>query len=320
MSEPTAPEDRRLQVEIDALRAKFTDTQELYREVCTLLFFRHGITPTANKLYQLVRKGSMSAPSEALSRFWEALREKSRVRIEHPDLPVELRDAAGEAIGALWQRAQGSAQESLAAARGEAQASVLAAQAAAEAAGAEAEGLRQALAEVREQLQAREAALRSAEQDLARGRGETAALQRQVSDAGQQRRELQEAMQATQQRFAHELEQQRAGAAAAQEQHAADLRRVLLDVDRERTASAKAQKELEQARRAVTEQAEKHRAALSASQQERAQLGQRLGEVEGALVETRAARDMLARQLDKAVAAKASKLAAPARKRPASKA
>ena len=243
MPEATAPEDRRLQAEIDALRARFTDTQELYREVCTLLFFRHGITPTANKLYQLVRKGSMSAPSEALTRFWEALREKSRVRIEHPDLPVELRDAAGEAIGALWQRAQAMAQESLAAVRGDAQASVLAAQAAAEAAAAEAEGLRQALAEAHEQLQAREAALRGAEQDLARERGETAALQRQVEDAGQQRRELQEAMQSSEKRFAHELEQQRAAAAAAQERHAADLRRALLDVDRERSAAAKAQKE-----------------------------------------------------------------------------
>jgi len=319
MSEAIAPEERRLQAEIDELRARFNDTQELYREVCTLLFFRHGITPTANKLYQLVRKGSMSAPSEALTRFWESLREKSRVRIEHPDLPVELRDAAGEVIGALWQRAQVLAQESLSAVRSEAQASVLAAQASAEAAGAELKGLRQALAETREQLQVREAALRSTDQDLARERGAMAALQRQVEDAGQQGRELQEAIQATQQRFAHELEQQRAAAAAAQEQHTADMRRVLLDVDRERSAAAKAQKESEQARRLATEQSEKHRAALSALQQERAQLGQRLGEMEGALVETRAARDMLARQLDKAVTTTAAKPVAPARKRPASK-
>lgn len=48
----------------------------------------------------------MSAPGEALSNFWSTLREKSRVRIEHPDLPEELRDAAGEVIGALWQSAQ----------------------------------------------------------------------------------------------------------------------------------------------------------------------------------------------------------------------
>ena len=43
--------------EVDALKAKFADTRALYREVCVLLFFRHGITPTANKLYQYVRKG-----------------------------------------------------------------------------------------------------------------------------------------------------------------------------------------------------------------------------------------------------------------------
>lgn len=51
------------------LRERFPRTQDLYREVCVLLFFRHGITPTANKLYQLVRKGSMSAPTEALNHF-----------------------------------------------------------------------------------------------------------------------------------------------------------------------------------------------------------------------------------------------------------
>ena len=56
--------------EIEALKDHDLDTQDLYREVCTTLFFRYGITPTANKLYQYVRKGSMSAPAEALARFW----------------------------------------------------------------------------------------------------------------------------------------------------------------------------------------------------------------------------------------------------------
>ncbi len=103
--------EKRLLAEIEALRAQYPDTQDLYREVCVILFFRHGITPTANKLYQLVRKGSMSAPADALNRFWEMLREKSRMRIEHPDLPESLRDAAGEMVGALWQRAQAEAKK-----------------------------------------------------------------------------------------------------------------------------------------------------------------------------------------------------------------
>ena len=71
-----------IQTEVDALRARFDDTKTLYREVCALLFFRHGITPTANRLYQLVKRGSMGTPTAVLGEFWTELREKSRVRIE----------------------------------------------------------------------------------------------------------------------------------------------------------------------------------------------------------------------------------------------
>ena len=73
--------------EVEALKGQFSDTKALYREVCTLLFFRHGITPTTNKLYQYVRKGTMSTPAEALAKFWDELRNKARVEIDHPDLP-----------------------------------------------------------------------------------------------------------------------------------------------------------------------------------------------------------------------------------------
>ena len=41
-------DEARLQAAIEALRPRFPDTQDLYREVCTVLFFRYGITPTAN--------------------------------------------------------------------------------------------------------------------------------------------------------------------------------------------------------------------------------------------------------------------------------
>ena len=99
--------------DIEAIKARPLDTQSLYREVCAILFFRYGITPTANKLYQYVRKGSMSAPAEALAKFWSDLREKSRVRIEHPDLPDSLKGAAGELVASLWLQAQEGAQANL---------------------------------------------------------------------------------------------------------------------------------------------------------------------------------------------------------------
>ncbi|MEI6003533.1 DNA-binding protein, partial [Paraburkholderia bengalensis] len=52
-------DDARLATDIDRLKAAFPKTRELYREVCALLFFRYGQAPTANRLYQLVRRGSM---------------------------------------------------------------------------------------------------------------------------------------------------------------------------------------------------------------------------------------------------------------------
>lgn len=102
--------EQQLQTEIDQLRGQFTETQDLYREVCVLLFFRYGITPTANKLYQYVRKGSMSAPADALNKFWSELREKSRVRIERTDIPEKISESAGGFIAALWNEAQKAAQ------------------------------------------------------------------------------------------------------------------------------------------------------------------------------------------------------------------
>src|SRR6202166_1612381 len=144
MDAPPALEPQ-LHAEIEQLRTQFPRTQELYREVCVLLFFRHGITRTANRLYQLVKKGSMSAPAEPLARFWATLREKSRVRIEHPDLPAELQSATGELAAALWTRAVDTAQEQLATAQHEAQLAVADAQTRQRQAEAERDQLRQEL-------------------------------------------------------------------------------------------------------------------------------------------------------------------------------
>ncbi|WP_423231522.1 DNA-binding protein, partial [Burkholderia cenocepacia] len=92
-----APDEIRLAAEIERLKVEFpqtSQTRELYREACVLLFFRFGMTPTANRLHQLVRRGSMSTPVAVLAEFWSDLREKSRVRIEHADLPEDLQGAA----------------------------------------------------------------------------------------------------------------------------------------------------------------------------------------------------------------------------------
>lgn len=289
--------EARLQSEIDALRAQHPETQDLYREVCVLLFFRYGMTPTANKLYQLVRKGSMSAPAEALARFWETLREKSRIRIEHPDLPEPLRDAAGEMLGALWQHAQAAAQDALEHFREDSRAQVLTAEGVAQAAVTNAEETHRALILAREELLGLQQRLTAAQADFARAQGEVTALQRQVEAGAEQRRELQGALNTSHQRFTQELEQQRAATALAVERHNTEARRLLLDVDRERGNSAKLQKELDLARRVNADQADLNRQQLSGKQQQMDELRQRNGELEGSVGELRGQRDQLLQEV-----------------------
>ena len=65
------------------------------------------------------------------------MREKSRTRIEHPDLPDELKTATGEMAVAIWSAAQTLAHGSLASYRSEAQAELLEAKAALAAANAD---------------------------------------------------------------------------------------------------------------------------------------------------------------------------------------
>ncbi len=98
--------------DVESLRIQIPQTKELYREVCRLMFFRYGIQPTANKLYQLVRKGTMAMPSQAVNHFWTELREKQRIDIEHPGLPDSLREFAGEALNTLWKGALEVAKQS----------------------------------------------------------------------------------------------------------------------------------------------------------------------------------------------------------------
>lgn len=288
----------RLRSEIDALRGQHPETQDLYREVCVLLFFRYGMTPTANKLYQLVRKGSMSAPAEALTRFWEALREKSRVRIEHPDLPEPLKDAAGELIGSLWQRAQAEARDNLLQQREEARAAILAAEAEREAAVTKASLAEEALRAATTDSEAVRQVLTATQAELARAQGEVAAQQRQIDATMAQRQELQQALATAREQFTRELEQQRAASTAAEERHAADMRRMLLDVDRERGQLAKVQKELEQSRRILNDQADHHRTQVAERQRQIEELRQRNGELEGSVAELRAQRDQLGRDID----------------------
>lgn len=263
----------RLQSEIEALRPLFPDTQDLYREVCTVLFFRHGITPTANKLYQLVRKGSMSAPAEALARFWENLREKSRVRIEHPDIPQALRDAAGDLTATLWEQARSLADETAAAVRLEAQHQADAAAQAVELARQREALLSQDVTAAQAHAATLADQIRALEQRLAHDEGLRLGLVQQIEQLASQRQELVTAMEA----------------ARVAEQRAADeQRRLLLEVDRERGHAARLQKELDALKAAADKAAKANADRLTQASQQVEALRQHGSELEIALASLQA--------------------------------
>lgn len=233
---------------IAELRERFPRTQDLYREVCVLLFFRHGVTPTANKLYQLVRKGSMSAPTEALSQFWKTLRERSRVTIEHPDIPDELRTAAGDLVASLWKAAQSKSLESVVALRADATIAV-------DSARAELASEKLAHVEALQIVENFRSQLRISENEVAQLReGKAAAaairegLEVRLKDA---RRDL-EAMQTRlgELNAQHVAEREKlADRSRLAEERFADMeKRALQEIDRERTGTAKLLKAIESER------------------------------------------------------------------------
>jgi DNA repair exonuclease SbcCD ATPase subunit len=284
--------EKQLLADIEQLRGQFPQTQDLYREVCVLLFFRYGITPTTNKLYQLVRKGSMSAPAEALSRFWEDLRDKSRVRIEHPDLPESLRVAAGEMVAALWSSAQGAAQEGLAALRSDAQAQANEARQAQAAAESEREALRASQVQLAQALEQANARIGELEQALAARNATVSALEAQLQNLRGENAGLLQKMEEARRDFAMELEKLRSAANLAEERFRAAETRALMEIDRERMAASKLQKELDASRTSADDLAKQHRAEVGALHEQLGNLRQRVGEVEGNLKAVTASHDL----------------------------
>ncbi|CAE6816222.1 Chromosome partition protein Smc [Paraburkholderia nemoris] len=264
------PDETRLAAEIDRLKAAHPKTRELYREVCALLFFRYGITPTANRLYQLVRRGSMGTPTAVLGEFWTELREKSRVRIEHPDLPAELGAAAGELVATLWSRATASAEAALDALRAELEAQRVEAQQAVVAARDELGRTETALEQRTAALLAAQVEVRDLDRAQAEGHAQRQALEAELARVqaalAARERELVEVREG----FSRDLEKQREAAERAEERLRASEKRALLEIDRERSTATKLQKELEEGTRRADRKDEDHRRASETMQ---AQLG-----------------------------------------------
>ncbi|MEM5372944.1 DNA-binding protein [Paraburkholderia azotifigens] len=290
-------DDARLAAEIDRLKAAFPKTRELYREVCALLFFRFGQPPTANRLYQLVKRGSMGTPAAVLGEFWAELREKSRVRIEHPDLPADLGAAAGELVATLWARATASAQAELEALRAEVEDHRAEADQRVAAARDELGRTETALESRTAALLAAQVEVRELEKAQAEGKAARQALDAEISrlkaEAAARDRELEKVREG----FSRDLEKLRETAERADERLRATEKRALLEIDRERNSVAKLQKEIDEiTKRADRRDAERQR-AVEALQAQLGDARHQAGVLQGRLDAVQAANVTLQQQL-----------------------
>ncbi|WGS55158.1 DNA-binding protein (plasmid) [Paraburkholderia sp. D15] len=317
MSDVLSP-DAALAAEIERLKVAFPKTRELYREVCALLFFRHGITPTANRLYQLVRRGSMGTPTAVLGEFWAELREKSRVRIDHPDLPADLGAAAGELVATLWQRASASAKAAFGALREELEAQRVAAQQSVVVARDELGRTETALEQRTAALLAAQVEVRELEKERAEAHAHRQSLEAELArlmDALAARdRELVEGREG----FSRDLEKQREAAERAGDRLRASEKRALLEIDRERGHAAKLQKEVDEAARRADRKDADHRRAVDTLQAQlgdaRHQTGVLQGRLDAAQAEiTRLQTELIAARDAQARAGEAHRSAVPSR-------
>ncbi len=248
--------------DVEALRERFTRTQELYREVSALLFFRYGITPTANKLYQLVRKGSMSAPTEALTRFWAEIREKSRTRIEHPDLPESLKATAGDLVGRFWEMAQAAARESVVTHQTEADERISVANAQLNDALAQLELEEHAFERANEQLKIANQTIEDFRANLAVEAALRDTVNKSLDEVKDENNRLIEIADKLRKQFTVELKKIHRTQQLAEERFQLNEKRVLLDLDRERTMGARLKKELDVSISRTLELVEKHKAEV----------------------------------------------------------
>lgn len=234
----TALTEAELHLAIEQLRSEHNNTIDLYKAVAALLFFHYHTTPTTNRMYQLVRKGSMSAPSEALKLFWKELRERSQVRMEQADIPASLTQSAGMLMAQLWDEALAVAMESVESTQQAIYAKLALAEQAQLAAKDEANTLQGALLTAQQQLHQQDEKIATLEAEQQKQQLQAVAQTQTIQHLEEQKMQLQQQHDAALQTQKEQM--------LLSEQRAADMEKYArLEVDRVRQEAAKDEKQAE---------------------------------------------------------------------------
>lgn len=275
--------EQQLQIEVDKIKTQFAETKDIYREVCVLLFFRYGITPTANKLYQYVRRGSMSAPAGALNKFWLELREKSRVRIERTDIPEKINESAGNFIAALWNEAQNAAQAGFSELIENAAAEILKFKLETEIAKQDVTKVHQALNETLDKLENTINRIAEAEKIHAADTSTLAAQEKSLKTLQNERDNLERLLEDARAGFSRDLEKLNASLIMAEERYRMLEAKSLLEVDRARQHASKLEKELNKLREITRSDHVSHQKELSSNQNTITEQREKIGMLNGQL-------------------------------------
>ncbi|MBC8739793.1 hypothetical protein F6X40_24065 [Paraburkholderia sp. UCT31] len=277
-----------LERDILALKEEHRDTQPLYRAVAALLFFKYGQPPTANHMYTLVRRGSMSAPAQALKAFWSELRDKSRVRLERADLPEPLTTLLGSFGAQIWELALAQADVSLESFRAEAQSAVDTATAALAGAEREISTLQHVMENKNRTMLAKDERIEALSAELSGERARAALADQQLAEARAEHETMRREAQQAREEARSLLEAAQRDHQAALERLTANERRALLEVDSQRQAASKATKELGTVRQELQLARERAAQEVQELQQQNSSLSRQVGALEGALRELRA--------------------------------
>ncbi len=153
-----------------------------------------------------IRLKFCATQAEALKKFWEDLREKSRIRIEHPDLPESLKTAAGEMTASLWAATQSAARENFAEFRNGARKAIMAAQATTDAAGMERDQAQLALERTQQSLEQALQRGSTLEQQCAAAAATNVSLERQLKEAKEGQAVLHQQLESARKNFSVELD------------------------------------------------------------------------------------------------------------------
>lgn len=286
-----------IQKEVDLIKTKFNNTSEIYTEVCVLLFFRYGITPTANMLYRLVKKGSMSAPVEALNSFWVTLRTKSKTRIERNDLPEELQAVGGDLLVSLWSKAQEHALSEVAIFKEEASRKIDEAVAAQLASAAEVTQVLYELAGLKDSYAESQSTVDVLHKQLDQAGQTIADLSKQLAQSRQETAHETAALKDRERSYRDDLEKLRQDAKLDSDRLREAEKRALLEIDRERQTSIRLQKELDTVRATLVKESDQYRNDMKVVQKELGDARQLIGKLEGVSQTLNRERDSLQNML-----------------------